>query len=142
MPYSQPLRNAAYSPISYTPHTISTLNDEGADATYYYDLLHDAIRWRNAGYAPKERYHTKLSGGVFTVSLGVYPVAVVRGVTTGVHLSNIYHLFKAYQYDLDYWTGYLQKYGVPTLVEAVRTGGTPPHNDEGFNWDGFEELDV
>lgn len=142
MPYTQPLRNASYSPLSYTPHTISTLNEEGVDATYYYDLLHDAIIWRNAGHAPNERYHTKLSCGVFTVSKGVYVEATVPGVTSAVHLSNIYHLFKAYQYDLTYWTAYLKKYGVPTLVEAVRTGGTPPHNIEGFNWDGFEELEV
>jgi hypothetical protein len=112
------------------------------DATYYYDLLHDAIILRNSPHPPNERYHTKLSGGVFTVSKGVYAVAVVRDVTTAVHLSNIYHLFKAYQYNLTYWAGYLQKHGLPTLVEAVRTGGTPPHNAEGFNWDGFEELEV
>lgn len=139
-PYTQPLRHAMYSPMSYSPHTITNLRDSGLDAVYYYDLLHDALNCRNAGFPSAEKYHTKLSGGVFTVSKGVYVEATVRDVTSAVHISNIYHLFKVYQYDPTKWTTYLRTKGVPTLVESVGTGKTPPHNEENFHWDGFKEL--
>jgi hypothetical protein len=74
------------------------------------------------------------------VSKEVYPIIIVRNVTTAIHLSNIYHLLKAYQYDLSKWTTYLKEHGVPTLVESVRTGNTPPVDFANFNWDGLEEL--
>jgi hypothetical protein len=128
-PCSQPLRNATYSTMSYTPHTVEYLGESGEGAIHSYDLLHDALAWRNAGFPPPdvlhwrngfppaEQYHTKLIGGVLTVSKGVYVVATVHGVTSAVHLSNIYYLFKVYQYEPAKWAAYLKDNGVPTIVD-------------------------
>jgi hypothetical protein len=51
--------------------------------------------------------------------------ATVRDVTTAVHLSNVYHLLKVYQYDPAKWTNCLK----------TKAGG-----EADFNWDGFKEL--
>ena len=56
----------------------------------------------------------------------------INDVVTALALSNIYHLLKVMERDMDGFVRYLKTEGVPTLVEATRTGNTPPFDDEDF----------
>jgi hypothetical protein len=60
-------------------------------------------------------------------------VAQINGVTEAIQLSNIYHLLKAMERDMQGFVTYLTQNGVPTLVQAVHTGNTPPFVDVEFN---------
>ena len=110
----------------------------GEDAIYYYKLLNKAVNWRNAYLPLNQRYHLQLSGGLFRVSCGVQVVATLHNITTDIQLSNIYHLFKVYQYNPALWIAYLNESGVPTIVEACRTGYTPPFDMAEYLADGYD----
>eukprot|EP01034_Spumella_vulgaris_P044486 gene44486-55332_t len=125
-PHSGPLRHSNYSPMSYSPSTKASLQESSEDTSYYYDLITSALKWITHFDEPHNKYHSKLTGGVFTVSKGVIVVVTVRGVITALQLSNIYHMLKALQGDLPEWIRFLRKNGVPTLVQAIHTGNTPP----------------
>lgn len=138
-PHSGALANANYSPMSYTPHTRSYLSSASEDAAHYYDLITSALKWITHHEVAANKYHSSLNGGVFRVCQGVYCVATVPGVTTALQLSNIYHSLKAMQGDLANWAHWLNSEGVPTLVQSIHTGHTPPFDSDGAA-DGMEPL--
>jgi len=139
-PHSGPLRHSNYSPMSYSPSTKASLQESSEDTSYYYDLITSALKWITYYEAPHNKYHSKLTGGVFTVSKGLIVVVTVREVTTALQLSNIYHMLKALQGDLSEWTRFLRKNGVPTLIQAIHTGNTPPVDATHYELDGLELL--
>jgi hypothetical protein len=134
--HSGALSNSTYSPISFTPNTerLFTTNEE---ALYYFNLIKKAISRINNGKHPKDRFHLKLSGGSFEISNGNFSVVQINDVTTAIALSNIYHVLKAMECDMDGLVVYLKAYGVPTLIVATSTGNTPPYDAEDFELEGL-----
>ena len=78
-----------------------------------------------------------MSGGRFEIAKGNFTEVQINEVVTAIALSNIYHLLKAMEHDMDGFVVYLKTHGVPTLVEAIKTGNTPPHDAEDFELKGF-----
>lgn len=74
------------------------------------------------------------------MSKGVHVVANIRDVTSALQLSNIYHMLKALQGDLKDWTRFLNTNGVPTLIQAIHTGLTPPIDCTDYEMDGLVLL--
>ena len=88
----------------------------------------------NAGKHPKNRLHLKLSGGWFEIAKGNF---TEMQIVTAIALSNIYHVLKAMEHDMEGFVCYLKDNGVPTLVEAIKTGNTPPHDAENYELEGL-----
>jgi hypothetical protein len=127
--------------MSYTPNTKAFLGQSNEDVSHYYDLISSALKWLTKDEFPHNKYHSSLSGGKFTVSKGVIVVVMVRNVTSALQLSNIYHTLKALRGDLQEWTRFLRKHGVPIiLIQDIKTGNTPLIDDEYYELDGLNEL--
>jgi hypothetical protein len=130
VPRSAPIPGSNYSPVSYTPPTPGTRVNE--DTAYYYGMIKRALARTNRGTHPAQRINIKLSGGQLSFSVGVYTILQLNNVTTALQLSNIYHLLKATELNLEVFFNSLRSDGIPTLVQAIRTGNTPPYDYDGF----------
>lgn len=125
-----------YSPMSYsgtvTPSSQAFLTRNSEEAYHYYELIQKALKRYNTNY------NVRLSGGSFEICQGVYAVVQLRNVTEAIHVSNIYHVIKAMEGNLDGCFTYLRDHGIPTLVQATNTGNTPPFDQDDFRLDGFD----
>lgn len=116
------LTNSNYSPISWTPASeVFISGDE--NAPYYFNLIKQLLIRINKSY--EKRFSIHYTGGTFRISYGLEVVVTVPNVDSSLKLSNIYHLLKLYQEEVADFVYYLEESGIPTLVEAVRTGYTP-----------------
>jgi hypothetical protein len=124
-----------YSPIAFSgvvsPDSQSFLNQNSEEAMHYFKLIQKALR----RHSP--HYHLKLSGGYFSILFRIHPVVQLRDVNEAVHVSNIYHVIKAMEGSLTECFQYLNQYGIPTLVQATKTGTTPPFDAEDYLLEGF-----
>jgi hypothetical protein len=136
--HSGVLPNSTYSPMSYTPNTEAFLTTN-EDALYYFNLIKKAFSRINYGKHPKDQFHLKLSGGRFEIAKGNFTVVQINNVTTAITLSNLYHVLKAMECDMDGLVVYLKEFGVPTLIVATRTGNTPPYDAVDFELDGLDD---
>jgi hypothetical protein len=94
---------------------------------YYYNLLHRAINHRNirSRLPPAQRWHLFLNNGKLGLSKSYVPHLQIT-VSTPIEMANIYYLFKGKEPDIEAFKFSLEHEGIPTLVQAVHTGGTPP----------------
>ena len=129
VPHSEALPQSTYSPLSYTPGT-SARFAVNEDEAYYYGMIKKVLSRSNSGKPPSEQVHPGLSSGRLLFSKGVVPMVQLNDVTTAVQLSNVYHLLKAMGPDLDGFLTSLRENGIPTLVQAIRTGNTPPFDSD------------
>jgi hypothetical protein len=129
------LANATYSPLSYTPGTETTLRNAGTAISKYYNLIKKGLLF--VSYE-NQRYSPRLHSQKFEVLLGVYPILSIDGVDSALKLKNIYCLLKACQDDISGFIMYLRDNGIPTLVQSVDDGSTPPFNQTDFSMDGLE----
>ena len=134
--FSGALPDSISSPMSYTPSTEAFFN-ASEEASHYFSLIRRAISRINAGKHPKDRFHLKFSGGRFEIAKGNFTEVQINNVATAIALSNIYHVLKAMEHDMEGFVSYLKDNGVPTLVEAIKTGNTPPHDAENFELEGL-----
>jgi len=94
--------------------------------------MSDAVSLYNHEREPSSRLHLHHSGGRFSVSIGVTPMVTLQNVNSALDMSNIYHCFKAFQGDAIGFVNYLIDNDVPTLVQALHTGTTPPANAQNY----------
>jgi hypothetical protein len=124
-----------YSPMSYsgtvTPSSQWIFNQNSKEMCHYLELIKKALR-RHSG-----DLRIGFSGGSLIISRGVQTVVQLRNVTEAVHLSNIYHVIKAMEFNLNDCFAFLQEFGIPTLVQATNTHKTPPFDQDDFRLDGL-----
>lgn len=129
VPRSTTLPQSTYSPLSYTPGT-SARFAVNEDEAYYYQLIKKALARSNSCKPPSEQIHPGLSSGRLLFSKGVVPTVQLNDVTTALQLSNVYHLLKAMGPNMEGFLESLENDGIPTLVQAIRTGNTPPYDTD------------
>lgn len=123
-----------YSPMVYsdsaTPRAKERLGKD-KNSAHYYKLIKQALHRID----PNFRLH--MSGTQLRILTGVYTIFQINDVSEAIQLSNIYHLLKVMEKDFDGFIAYLRNQGIPTLVQAINTGGTPPFDEDDFWLEGF-----
>jgi len=132
-PKTSPLPGASYSPMSYSPIAAISRSEPASnseDFIFYYELVSKTVKWVNRSLmlAPSQRWHITYSGGMLGLSQGVYPKMMLP-VRDAVEMDNVYRLLKTLESNIETWAELLKKDGIPTIVQAVHSGGTPPFDD-------------
>jgi hypothetical protein len=132
------LPQESYSPIQYSPVTPISRSEAAAhyeDFNHYYELLKKALRRNNRVFGRRKEWTVSYCGGILYVMEGLQ-VKANPSVAEAIQMSNIYYLFKTYDSNTDFdcvakFAKYLRKEGIPTIVQAVHTGNTPPFDKVG-----------
>eukprot|EP00604_Paraphysomonas_vestita_P004275 CAMPEP_0174825176 /NCGR_PEP_ID=MMETSP1107-20130205/42508_1 /TAXON_ID=36770 /ORGANISM="Paraphysomonas vestita, Strain GFlagA" /LENGTH=159 /DNA_ID=CAMNT_0016056547 /DNA_START=566 /DNA_END=1045 /DNA_ORIENTATION=+ len=125
---------------SITPtNSITPSCNSDIDAVHYFTLIGQLINRINQNFNQGNRYSAQMSHHGFQICRGVHRV-FLRANFTALDLSNIYYMMKAMEQDMERFIQQLNDNPFPTIVQAVRTGGTPPVNSDLFNIEGHEEY--
>lgn len=120
-----------YSPMAWsghaTPRSRNATNLHDDEFVHYSKLLKSALKYISPFF------HIQFSQGNLIIIHERSTFVTIRGVSTSLHLKNIYYLIKVMKNKPLRWKEYIKEFGIPTLVEATTTGCTPPTINDDFD---------